>query len=166
MTRAQQITALLKLIERPPFEQKVWRKRIEWVLTQDRVRDDLEEAGTKDGRRKLSAYIKALRKVLDRRDALHAEIRWLVLDRSAVEAEIAAAEALAKMIPPRKRRRPRDQRTKHAVFSAAVLLMQAGLELTKERKGKWHLASQVIAEKTDSDLRKHLDDYDDVFGRN
>jgi hypothetical protein len=55
--------------------------------------------------------------------------------------------------PPRKR--PPNKSARLAVDLARNLLDQRGCELTTERKGKWHLLSQVFAESS-RDLRHHL----------
>jgi hypothetical protein len=51
--------------------------------------------------------------------------------------------------------KPVDIRARNAVGWARFVLGVCNLELTTERKGKWHLLSQIFAE-TSRDLRHHL----------
>jgi hypothetical protein len=104
----------------------------------------------------LARYVTALRKVWVCRAALNFEVRSLLaVKASSIEKDILEVAKFLTLLSPRPSKRPPNKEALHAVKLARFVVEQRGCELTTERKGKWHLLSQVFAG-TSRDLRHHL----------
>jgi hypothetical protein len=142
------LSKALALFDPPPAHRDRVAKNIQATLDQD-IEPEFEwdSAG-------MTRYFAALRELLASRAALHPTTDGFLWDASVIKMEIREAEIMLEM-----RRRPSGQppneRARRAVNLAGRLLMAEGHKLTTERKGKWHLLSQIVAD-TDRDLRHHL----------
>jgi hypothetical protein len=102
----------------------------------------------------LTRYINALRELQASHASLDLTIQRFLQGMSDIELEIREAEIMLEMCS-RSRGRPAHKRARFAVWWARFSLEERGIEVTTERKGKWHVLSQVLAG-TDHDLRHHL----------
>jgi hypothetical protein len=105
----------------------------------------------------LRRYINALRELQASHAALDQSIQWW-LPLGAPEGDIRYALAEAETLLKMSRRpsgQPANKWVRSAVNWAGFVLQVEGLELTTERKSKWHLLSQIFANTT-RDLRHHL----------
>jgi hypothetical protein len=155
VTRAEQIDAVLALLEPPPSERGGWRRQIEHVLGSIDWRCKTE-AGfkapvSKKGKPALRCYVKALGQLQAAYDALPLSMRpWFSLSESAyvagkpsvIDRELAKAEPLlAKSVPPK-----RDAVLgKAAVAAAYHLLLLRGHKPNLTRGGKWERLAKVLA---------------------
>ena len=164
----------LAVLDPPELERETCRKQIEkvldlWEFLTEPERDELEIGlHSKQGKAALKRYVTALRKVKVCYAALNPSIqRFLAIEAEAIVHDIAEATAMS--VPtdkvqrvggkivylPRPSGQPANKKARRAVGLAHLLLVQRGCEFTTNRKGKWHLLSQVFAE-TNRDLRHHL----------
>ncbi len=165
MTREQQISKALKLLDPPPHERENWRKHVEEALIWQQTvfqnkEDEIEWAGSKQGKKALTRYVDALREVRASYAALNPSIqRFLPQQMFSIEHNLIEAEAMQTHYS-RPRRRPLNKTARAAVSSAGILLIQCGLqaELDNTRKGKWHELAKVLAD-TRSDLRHYMDQF-------
>ena len=165
MTRAEQIDAALKLLDPPRGERENWRKHIEEALNWQQTifqnnADELKWAGSKEGKKALTRYVKALDEARRSYALLNPSIRgFLSLEMSSIEHDLVEAKAMQTHYS-RPRKRPINKTAKAAVRDAGMLLIQCGLqaELDKTRKGKWHELAKVLAD-TRSDLRHYMDQF-------
>jgi hypothetical protein len=127
-------------------------------LVRDALTSVEDEAGELEWERDaagLKRYISALRELKASHTALDLSIQWFLKPLpNDIELEIREASIMLEM-SHRSRGRPASERVRRAVMWAGIIIQTCGLELTLERKGKWHLLSQVLAD-TDGDLRHHL----------
>lgn len=152
----------MQLLDPSHTELESCRNLVENVLDMQeflfRKETDELEVGLRStqGKTDLKRYVAALRKVKVCYAALNPSIRrFLAVELSAIEHDIAEATAMSNTGLVRQRGQPGNKRARSAVELARFLLEQRGCELTAERQSKWHLLSQIIAE-TRRDLRHHL----------
>jgi hypothetical protein len=155
-----QLSEALMLLDPPPAERERWRREVRawlgWLEPDGSVnRDQALRSG--QGKEALKRYARALRELRASRAALNPSMQEiLALKVSAIEHDIAHAEGMLSMAARSpKTGRPYNYSARLAVSSARALLETGGIELTTERKGKWHLMSQIFAG-TKQDLRHHL----------
>ena len=155
----EQLNEALSLLDPAPAEREKWRNQIQSALTNLEFllrdeSDELEEGlRSKQGKKALERYVRALREVRASYAALNPSIRgFLLLEASAVESDIVEAEAMVGARGPRARNRPTNKRARIAVELARGLLELRGCELTTRL---WHRLAQILAG-TDRDLRHHL----------
>jgi hypothetical protein len=160
----RRLSKALALLDPPPADRGRVAKNIQSALDMlGRNGDDLEFERDSAG---LTRYINALRELKASRAALDPSIhRFLTLGEetvtlpfsgevSVIEAEIREAEIMLEMCR-RPGGHPANKWARKAVAMAGFVLEITGLERTTERKGKWHLLSQIFAN-TNRDLRHHL----------
>ena len=164
MTHAQQISEALKVLDPPHDKREEWRKHVEEALNWQQTvfqsnADELKWADSKEGKKALTRYVKALREVRASYTALNPSIqRFLQLEMFSIEHDLIEAEAIQTHYAPRLRRRPLNKTARAAVSSAGIVLVQCGLRLDNTRKGKWHELAQVLAG-TRSDLRHYMNQF-------
>ena len=170
----RRVSKALAILDPPELERETCRKQIEkvldlWEFLTEHERDELEIGlRSTQGKAALKRYVTALRKVKVCHVALNPSIqRFLAIEAEAIEHDIAEATAMSvhtdkvqrvggKIVRlPRPSGQPANKNAQQAVDMARLLLEQRGCELTTERKGKWHLLSQIFAE-TSRDLRHHI----------
>jgi hypothetical protein len=153
----RRLSKALALLDPPPADREKWTKTIHEALDFLEFLDggDVGPPFERDIAG-LTRYIAALHKLKASRAALDPSThRFLTLGEvSVIEAEISEAGEMLKM-SRRPGGQPANLRTRRAVRCAVMALERHGLELTTERKGKWHLLSQIFAD-TKRDLRHHL----------
>jgi hypothetical protein len=166
------LSKALAVLDPPPNERESFRKLVKNMLERQeqefrRERDELEVGlSSTQGKAALQRYVKDLRRLRASDRALNPSIRrFLAIEATAIENDIIEAGAMSvhtdlrvngvivRRPPPRNR--PPNKSAQNAVWLARYLLERRGCELTTERKGKWHLLSQALAE-TGRDLRHHL----------
>jgi hypothetical protein len=158
------LSRALALLDPPPADRERCSKNIQSALDLlGRAGDELDFERDSAG---LTRYIAALRELKASRAALDPSThRFLTLGEetvtfpfssevSVIEAEVREAEIMLKMCR-RPSGHPTNKWVRKAVGWAEIVLMTRGLEPTTERKGKWHLLSQIFAD-TKRDLRHHL----------
>jgi hypothetical protein len=159
MTRKQQITEALNLLAPPRGKRKQWRGQIAFMLdiVDDKsASDELEDAGSKQGKAKLTRYADALREVQASYNALNPSMqRFFLLETDRIKHDIIEAKAMSEHFPRRPSNRPANITAKAATKAASILLTQRGWELTTERSGHWHTLTQILAN-TSKDLRHHM----------
>jgi hypothetical protein len=147
----RRLSKALALLDPPPADRDRVAKNIQSAL--DSVDRDSKPEFEWDSVG-MARYIAALRELLASRAALHPTTDGFLWDASVIRMEIREAEIMLEM-----RRRPGghppNKWVRKAVGWASFVLEIEGLELTTERKGKWHLLSQIFAD-TNRDLRHHL----------
>jgi hypothetical protein len=159
MTRGQQISKALELLEPPRGDRDEWRK-----LINDMIRF-VENAAWLHKRNRvlfsktaLEQYLDAMRRVHIARTALDPAIDHNFLPMVIIDLEIETAEGFLREFlkqPSPPRNRPVNRTGRAAVMTAKLLLGKRRFELTKERKGRWHMLAQVLAN-TSSDLRHYM----------
>jgi hypothetical protein len=155
----------LAVIDPLPTERESCRKLVQTALeilefiASDQGDDLALGVNTSKDKAALARYVTALRKVQVCHAALNPEVQSLLaLKASTIEADIVdVAEFLTLLsrLRPRPSKRPPNKGAPRAVSAARFVLEQRRCELTTERRGKWHLLSQVFAN-TSRDLRHHL----------
>ena len=170
--RDNMVSRALAVLDPPAAERESCRKQIEQNLDLWLTADEPDELDvglrSTQGKAALKRYVTALRKVKVCYAALNPSIqRFLAIEEAAIEHDIAEATAMSvhtdrvkrvggKIVTlPRPSGQPANKTAQRAVGLAHFLLEQRGCELTTERKGKWHLLSQIFAD-TSRDLRHHL----------
>jgi hypothetical protein len=160
----RRLSKALALLDPPPADRDRVAKKIQSVLD-DCSGKDHDELDFERNSAGLTRYINALRELKASHAALDPSIhrfltlgvkypsRWLG-EVSDIEAELREAEIMLE-ICRRPSGQPTNKRARSAVIWAHVVLEGEGLEVTTERKGKWHLLSQIFAD-TSRDLRHHL----------
>jgi hypothetical protein len=133
----RRLSKALALLDPPPADRDRVAKKIQSVLD-DCSGKDHDELDFERNSAGLTRYINALRE----------------FEVSDIEAELREAEIMLE-ICRRPSGQPTNKRARSAVIWAHVVLEGEGLEVTTERKGKWHLLSQIFAD-TSRDPRHHL----------
>ena len=163
MIRDQQIIdAALKVLDPPRAKREKWRKHIEEALNLQQFlqnnEDELEWAGSKQGKKALTRYVEALREVRASYAALNPSIQeFLPQQMFSIEDNIIGAEDMQTRYS-RPRKRPVNKLARSAVGYAGVMLVLCGLQLDNTRNGKWHELAKVLAD-TRSDLRHYMDQF-------
>jgi len=167
------VSRALAVLDPSPTERESCRKQIEehldvWEFITWPERDELEIGlHSTEGKAALKRYVTALRKLKVCYAALNPSIqRFLAIEAAAIEHDILEANAMSECSDlvrvngvvvrrPRPSGHPANKSARAAVGYVRLLLELRKCELTTERKGKWHLLSQIFA-KTNRDLRHHL----------
>ena len=163
MTRQQQITEALKLLDPPRGKRTDWQSLIEDALDQTdgiaSVTKGKAITTSPRGKEKLQRYVAALRRVRDAHKAIDGfdtltSLPYGFLVPMVISNDIRAAEALLHQ-PSQPRARPVNMRARYAAGMAVVYIIYRGCKVTTERNGRCHRLAQVIAN-TKSDLRRHI----------
>jgi hypothetical protein len=143
----RRLSKALALLDPPPADRDRVAKKIQSVLD-DCSGKDHDELDFERNSAGLTRYINALRELKASHAALDPSIhrfltlgvkypsRWLG-EVSDIEAELREAEIMLE-ICRRPSGQPTNKRARSAVIWAHVVLEGEGLEVTTERKGKWH----------------------------
>jgi hypothetical protein len=142
----------LAVLDPPPANRKNLAKFVQTALAL--LADDVDELDFERDSAGLTRYINALRELRASHTALDPSIHGFLQGVSDIGLEIREAEIMREMCC-RSRGHPANKQTRKAVHWARFVLEMGGIELTTERKGKWHLLSQIFAH-TSRDLRHHL----------